>query len=52
MIRPEGEAEIETDWNWIYGVLEPGTYRIIKSVIDHRDSGNKAYTLYAQFLIA
>ena len=51
-IPPEGESEIETDWQWLYGVLEPGTYRIHKTVIDHRDSGNKEYTFFAQFLIA
>lgn len=50
-ILPEGESEIETDWNWLYGDLGSGTYRIRKTVIDHRDSGNKEYTLYAQFLI-
>ena len=51
-IPPEGESEIETDWQWLYGILEPGTYRIRKTVIDHRDIGNREYTLFAQFLIA
>ena len=52
IIPPVGESEIETDWNWLYGTLTPGTYRIKKTVIDHRDSGNKNYEFYAQFLIA
>ena len=51
-IPPEGESEMETDWQWLYGVLDSGTYRISKTVIDHRDSGNQEYTLYTQFLIA
>ena len=51
-IPREDESEIETDWQWLYGVLDPGTYRISKTVIDHRDNGNKEYTLFAQFLIA
>ena len=39
-------------WEWIFGRLEPGTYRINKSVIDHRSDGNTIYTLKAQFVLA
>ncbi|MBQ6469868.1 MAG: hypothetical protein IJJ50_07450 [Lachnospiraceae bacterium] len=52
IIPPEGQSEIETNWEWLYGTLSPGTYRIEKTVIDHRDNGNKNYTFYAQFLLA
>lgn len=44
-----GEAEIETNWEWLYGSLSKGTYRISKTILD---SHNNEYILYAQFLIA
>ena len=47
-----GEASIETNWDWIYGTLSPGIYRIEKTVVAEYETGNKVYTLYAQFLIA
>ena len=55
-IPKNGEAEIETNWEWLYGKLEPGTYKITKTVLDsgassEGDSLNR-YTLSAQFLIA
>ena len=43
-----GDAEMETDWEWLYGTLEPGTYRICKSV----SRAHKEYELYAQFILA
>ena len=51
-----GEAEIETNWEWLYGKLEPGTYKITKTVLDsgasdEGDSLNR-YIMSAQFLIA
>ena len=52
-IIPEGgESEIETDWQWLYGVLSPGTYRICKTVYAFDDNGYSEHVLYAQFLIA
>ena len=51
-----GEAEIETNWEWLYGKLEPGTYKITKTVLDSGASGEgdslNRYTVSAQFLIA
>ena len=52
VIPPEGENEIEVNWEWLYGKLEPGTYRISKSIIDHRSYGNTNYTLSTQFYLA
>ena len=52
VIPPEGENEIEVNWEWLYGKLEPGTYRISKSIIDHRSDGNTNYTLSTQFFLA
>ena len=55
-IPAEGEAEIETNWEWLYGKLSPGTYRITKILTDsNRNDPNAmipAYPLTAQFMIA
>ena len=53
-IPPEGEAEMETDWEWLYGKLTPGTYRINKTVIttNSTEDGYKTYSLYAQFFLS
>ena len=42
-----GEAEIDTQWEWLYGALGPGTYRICKSVW----RGEAEYKLCAQFVL-
>lgn len=45
-----------TDWEWLYGTLTPGTYRITKILIDSDrndpDVNIPAYPLTAQFIIA
>ncbi len=33
-------TEIETDWDWLYGKLEPGEYIICKEVVDFRGTGD------------
>ena len=43
----EEEAEQKIDWQWLYGKLSPGTYRIRKTVT----AGGKSYELYAGFLL-
>ncbi|MDE7283472.1 MAG: hypothetical protein K2N85_07820 [Lachnospiraceae bacterium] len=46
------KAEMDMEWKWIYGELEPGEYRIKKSVDDFRASGDyDEYTVYAQFIL-
>lgn len=48
-----GEASMETNWEWLYGKLSPGTYRITKSIVDDRSVGNNPlYFLTSQFIIA
>ena len=41
------------DWEWLYGRLAPGEYRIVKSVLDHRAPGdNDTYEVKPHFLLA
>lgn len=40
ILSPDDQAEWSTDWEWLYGSLEPGEYRIIKDIIDFRDTGD------------
>ncbi len=40
MIPKGGEVEMEVNWEWLYGTLEPGTYRIVKQVMDFRGPGD------------
>lgn len=50
---PAGDnAEQEVSWEWLYGALSPGTYRIQKSIQDFRGPGDyDKYTVYAQFIL-
>ena len=50
---PENDtSEIETNWEWLYGPLSPGTYRIRKTVLNSKDDGYTEHELAAQFLLA
>ena len=40
MIQKDGETEMQANWEWLYGTLEPGTYRIFKGVMDFRGPGD------------
>ena len=45
-------SEQEIDWEWLYGALEPGEYRIGKSVDDFIESGKfDEYMVYAHFIL-
>ncbi len=50
---PAGETrEQELDWEWLYGKLAPGEYRIGKDVDDFRATGDfDQYMIYAQFIL-
>lgn len=46
------EREWSVDWNWLYGSLKPGEYRIIKDILDFRGTGDyDTYYLAAEFTI-
>ena len=50
MINKDDLTELEVKWNWLYGSLDKGTYRIAKKVTDFIESGNfSEYTLFAYF---
>ena len=52
MIPLEGSVEWETDWNWLYGELPKGHYRIGKSIMDWRAPGEyDERPCYAEFTI-
>ena len=38
-IAKESATELEVDWEWLYGKLEPGEYRLGKRVFDFRETG-------------
>ncbi|MCM1048243.1 MAG: hypothetical protein NC433_07450 [Clostridiales bacterium] len=51
IIAPDSITEAELDWEWLYGELAPGNYRIKKTVDDFRESGDfDIYTIYAEFI--
>ena len=53
IIKPEDRTEEEISWEWLYGELAPGEYRIGKSVSDHIEPGNSNnYMVYAHFILS
>jgi len=49
---PNTSIELERIWDWYYGELEPGEYRIIKGYHFSREPGNlDEYEVYAEFVI-
>ena len=49
-LNANSSVEVETDWNWLYGDLDAGTYRIIKRLGKEQES-DKDYYLSAEFEI-
>lgn len=51
-ITKDGVTDFEIDWEWLYGELESGEYRIGKGVIDFLETGSyDKYMIYAHFVI-
>ncbi len=51
MIEMDGRTEWKVDWEWLYGALEPGKYRIGKKVYDFREAGDyDTYIYYGVFM--
>ena len=52
MIPMNDTCEWEVEWEWLYGTLPEGKYRIGKSIMDFRDSSDfDTATYYAEFNI-
>ena len=46
------DGEWSVDWDWLYGSLNTGEYRIVKDILDFRGSGQyDTYYLAAEFTI-
>ena len=44
--------EMEVNWEWLYGNLDAGEYRIMKDILDYRKSGDyDEYYLAAEFTV-
>ena len=52
VISPDSTAKWEVDWDWLYGELPTGIYRIGKRFMDFRNTGNyDSKMFYAEFAI-
>jgi len=51
-VEKNQDTEFNIDWEWLYGKLGPGKYRLEKEIMDVRESGNHDdYTYYVEFEI-
>ncbi len=51
-VPPGGSFRLQVDWEWLYGALSKGEYRIITRVLDFRGSGDfDEHYLSAEFTI-
>ncbi len=51
LIAPGEDVTIHIDWQGIYGILEPGTYRILKPVSNYSEPGDLLKEYSAEFVI-
>ncbi len=52
LLQMDGETEMPINWEWGYGVLPAGEYRIVKKIMDFRSTGDyDTATFYARFTI-
>lgn len=52
MIQKDSPYEEVIDFEWLYGKLEPGRYRIVKTITDFRGTGDYTdYVYMAEFSI-
>ena len=53
LIQPEGDTEMEVKWSALYGELPTGSYRLGKTVMDFRGTGDYDQQIYyAHFTVA
>lgn len=46
MLKKDGTIELENEWEWLYGTLEEGQYRIAKEVMDFRKTADYDRQIY------
>ncbi|MBR4869609.1 MAG: hypothetical protein IKU12_02385, partial [Oscillospiraceae bacterium] len=52
MIQKEGATQWDVNWEWLYGELPAGEYRIGKEIMNFRGAGDyETEMLYAGFVI-
>lgn len=54
ILEPNGKADIEHGFEWIYGLLPEGKYRIVKDITLYKDLNSRErekYILAAEFVI-
>ena len=52
ILKAATTTTVEINYEWLYGALEPGTYRIIKDIIDSNEPGDfEQYWYMAEFTI-
>ena len=52
IIQKDSPYEMVIDFEWLYGKLEPGRYRIVKTITDFRGSGDYTDYIYtAEFTV-
>lgn len=51
-LAPGKNGEWKIDWDWLYGNLDTGEYRIVKDILDFRSTGDyDNYYLAAEFTV-
>lgn len=52
ILPANGEAEWPVDWEWLYGKLDAGDYRIVKDMLDVPEAGDyQTFPLAAEFTL-
>lgn len=46
LVTMDGETEQAVDWNWLFGPLSPGHYRLSKAFMDFRGTGDYDTQVY------
>ena len=52
ILKAASSTKVEIDFEWLYGRLEPGKYRVVKDFIDSREPGDyDKYWYMSEFTI-
>ena len=52
ILAPNESAELAVDWEWLFGEIDSGEYRIVKEILDVAAPGDyESFPLSAEFLV-